>query len=92
MVTAMGQFHVTGRLTGPAGQTQTVELLVDTGATPLALPRTVAAELGLVTLRTQSVVLAGGDEEVWPCAGRIRRRAHRDAGDARTCLARNPRS
>ena len=62
----MGQFHVIGRVTGSAGQTQSVESLVDTGATLLAIPRLVADELGLTVLRTQRVVLAGGSEEVWP--------------------------
>ena len=61
----MGQFHVSARLTGPAGHTETVDLLVDTGATLLAVSSPLAFQLGLETLRTQAVVLAGGREEVW---------------------------
>jgi predicted aspartyl protease len=62
----VGQFHVAARLTSPAGRTRLIELLVDTGATLLAIPRPVADELALVVLRTQPVVLANGAEEIWP--------------------------
>ena len=61
----MGQFHVTGRVTGPNGQ-MLIAFLVDTGATLLSIPRAMAEDLGLVALRTQRVVLAGGDEDVRP--------------------------
>jgi len=64
-MTAMGQFRVTGRLTGATGRIETVDLLVDTGATLLVVPQPLAFALDLVTLRTQPVVLAGGSEEVW---------------------------
>jgi clan AA aspartic protease len=62
----MGQFHVAGRVTGSTGQTQSLDFLVDTGATLLALPRSVADALALRAMRSQRVVLAGGTEEVWP--------------------------
>ena len=34
----MGLFSVTGRLTGPGGRSEEVELLVDTGATQRLVP------------------------------------------------------
>ena len=34
----MGLFHVKGRLTGPTGRVEDVELLVDTGATLSVVP------------------------------------------------------
>lgn len=64
----MGQFRVAGRLTGPTGRAATLDLLVDTGATLLVVPRALALELDLAPLRTHPVVLAGGREEVWPIA------------------------
>jgi predicted aspartyl protease len=45
-----------------------VELLVDTGATLLVVPRSLADRLGLVPTRTQPVVIAGGRRETWPVA------------------------
>ena len=67
-MTAMGQFYVAARLTGAAGRGETIELLVDTGATLLVVPQPLAFLLDLVPLRSQAVVLAGGGEEVWPVA------------------------
>jgi clan AA aspartic protease len=64
----MGLFHVTGRLVGPTGRTATLELLVDTGATLLVVPRSLADQLDLTTLRSQPVQTAGGRREVWPVA------------------------
>ena len=64
----MGLFHVSARLTGPTGRTATLDLLVDTGATLLVVPRALADQLELATLRTQSVRPAGGRREVWPVA------------------------
>ena len=64
----MGLFRVTGRLSGPAGVAESVELLVDTGATLVVVPRILADRLGLVPARTQPVVIAGGRREVWPVA------------------------
>lgn len=64
----MGLFHVSARLTGPAGRTATLDLLVDTGATLLVVPRALADQLELATLRTQSIQTAGGRREVWPVA------------------------
>jgi predicted aspartyl protease len=64
----MGLFHVTGRLTGPSGRTEDIQLLVDTGATLLAVPRDVAERLELVARRSQAVVVAGGRRETWPVA------------------------
>jgi len=46
----------------------TIDLLVDTGATLLVLPRSLADELELGTLRHQAVQTAGGPRETWPVA------------------------
>lgn len=62
----MGLFYVSGRLTGPTGLSETLDLLVDTGATLLVVPRDLAERLGLVVLRTQRVQVAGGAKEDWP--------------------------
>jgi predicted aspartyl protease len=62
----MGLFYVPGRLTGPTGRTETLDLLVDTGATLLVVPRPLAEWLGLRVLRSQRVQLAGGLKEDWP--------------------------
>ncbi len=64
----MGLFRVIGRLSGPGGLSENVDLLVDTGATLLVVPRTLADRLGLVPVRTQPVVIAGGRREAWPVA------------------------
>jgi hypothetical protein len=47
---AMGQFHVTARLTGALGRSETVDLLVDTGATLLVVPQ--PSLLGAVALES----------------------------------------
>jgi len=60
----MGLFRVTGRVAGPKGHAEDVELLVDTGATLLVVPRELAARLELVTRRSQPVVIAGGQRAV----------------------------
>jgi predicted aspartyl protease len=67
-VGAMGLFRVTGRLTGPTGRSEDVELLVDTGATLLVVPRSLADRLELVARRSQHVVIAGGQRVAWPVA------------------------
>jgi len=64
----MGLFRVTGRVEGPTGRAEDVELLVDTGATLLVVPRELAARLELVTRRSQPVVIAGSQRAVWPVA------------------------
>jgi len=64
----MGLFRVTGRVAGPTGRAEDVELLVDTGATLLVVPRELAARLELVTRRSQPVVIAGSQRAVWPVA------------------------
>ncbi len=64
----MGLFHVTGRLTGPSGRTEEVQLLVDTGATLLAVPREIAERLELAARRSQPVIMVGGRRDVWPVA------------------------
>ena len=64
----MGLFRVAARLTGPTGRTATVDLLVDTGATLLVVPRPLADQLELSTLRSQAVQTAGGRKEAWPVA------------------------
>jgi clan AA aspartic protease len=62
----MGLFYVSGTLIGPTGLGETVDLLVDTGATLLVVPRDLAERLGLALLRTQRVQIAGGGKEDWP--------------------------
>ena len=64
----MGLFHVKGRLTGPTGRAEDVEFLVDTGATLSVVPRLLAEKLELKAARSQSVVIAGGQRDVWPVA------------------------
>jgi clan AA aspartic protease len=64
----MGLFRVTGRLTGPEGRTEQVELLVDTGATLVVVPRALADRLGLRPQRSQPIVIAGGQKDEWPVA------------------------
>ena len=64
----MGHFHVEADLTGPTGVTERIELLVDTGATFLAVPRAVAERLGLEPTRIVPIQVAGGTKERWPLA------------------------
>ena len=67
-VGAMGLFRVRGRLTGPTGRSEDAELLVDTGATLLVVPRSLAERLELVARRSQQVLIAGGRRAKWPVA------------------------
>lgn len=67
----MGQFSVTGRLTGATGLSEDVELVVDTGATFLTMPPSLAERLGVTPRRSQPVVVAGGQRAVWP-VGEVR--------------------
>jgi aspartyl protease family protein len=64
----MGVFHVKGHLTGPTGCVEEVEFLVDTGATLTVVPRSLAERLELKPARSQRVVIAGGQRDVWPVA------------------------
>ncbi len=64
----MGLFRVTGRLRGPTDRIEETDLLVDTAATLLVVPQELADRLGLVPVRRQPVVLAGGQRDVWPIA------------------------
>lgn len=64
----MGLFLVRGSLTGPTGRKEETEFLVDTGATLLVVPRPMAERLGLTPSRSQRIVIAGGQHEVWPVA------------------------
>ncbi len=64
----MGQFQVLARLTGPTGQNEETELLVDTGSTLVVVPRALAERLDLVIKRRQPVIIAGGTEAMWPIA------------------------
>jgi len=59
----MGLFRVRGRLSGPSGRAEEVELLVDTGATLLVLPRPLAERLEVTPRRSQPVVIAGGQAQ-----------------------------
>lgn len=62
----MGLFYVPARLTGPTGRSEEIELLVDTGATFLVVPRTLADRLELRPTRVCPIETAGGREETWP--------------------------
>jgi predicted aspartyl protease len=64
----MGLFRVRGRLTGPTGHSEDVDLLVDTGATLLVVPQSVAERLALTARRSQPVFIAGGQRAEWPVA------------------------
>ena len=64
----MGHFNVRARLTGPTGLSESVDLLVDTGATFIVLPRAVAVRLALQPRRVCRVDVAGGRQEEWPMA------------------------
>lgn len=67
----MGQFGVTARLTGPTGRGESTELLVDTGATFLVVPQSLAERLEIVPQRYLPVLIAGGTETTWP-VGEVR--------------------
>ena len=54
----MGLFRVPAHLTGPTGRSETVEVLVDTGATFLVVPRALADRLELRPSRTCPIQLA----------------------------------
>jgi clan AA aspartic protease len=74
---AMGLFRVSAHLTGPTGRTEIVDVLVDTGATFLVVPRDLAGRLELRPTRTCPIETAGGREEAWPLAEvRIRLDGH----------------
>jgi len=64
----MGHFSVPATLTGPTGRAETLDLLVDTGATFLVVPQRLAERLELVVQRMQTVQVAGGRREDWPIA------------------------
>jgi len=64
----MGTFSVVGRLTGPTGVSEAVELVVDSGATLLVVPEPLAGRLGLEPRWVQRVRIAGGGVEEWPVA------------------------
>ena len=64
----MGLFHVKCHLTGPTGRAEDVELLVDTGATLSVIPQSLAEKLELKANRSQRVVIAGGQRDLWPVA------------------------
>ncbi len=67
-VQPMRLFSVSGRLTGPTGRSETVELLVDTGATFVVVPRTLGERLDLRSVRQHQVEMADGREEMLPVA------------------------
>jgi clan AA aspartic protease len=64
----MGLFRVAAQLTGPTGRSEVIDVLVDTGATFLVVPRDLADRLELRATRTCPIETAGGREEIWPLA------------------------
>ena len=70
-MTSMGLFRVSAHLTGPTGQNETVELLVDTGATFLVVPRALAERLELRPTRMCPIQTAGVERKPgrWPRSG-----------------------
>ena len=64
----MELFRVKGCLTGPTRRSEDAELLVDTGATLLVVPRSLAERLELAVRRSQPVLIAGGQRTEWPVA------------------------
>lgn len=64
----MGLFYVKGFLTGPTGQSEEADFLVDTGSTLLVVPRSMAERLALTPTRFQRIITAGGQREVSPVA------------------------
>jgi hypothetical protein len=64
----MGLLRVPAHLTGPTGQSETVDVLVDTGATFLVVPRALADRLEFSPTRTCPIQTAGGREASWPLA------------------------
>lgn len=73
----MGHFHVKGQLTGPAGNVEEVEFLVDSGATLSVVPQALAQKLDLKATRSQRVVIAGGHNATRPIA-EVRRKLNGD--------------
>lgn len=65
---SMRLFRVPARLTGPTGRSEQVELLVDSGATHLMVPRDLADRPDVEPKRQQTVVIAEGRRETWPVA------------------------
>ncbi len=68
----MGTFSVPVSLASPQHpeRRQTLDLLVDTGATWTMLPEEVVTQLGLSTLRQRTVTLANGERVTYP-AGQV---------------------
>lgn len=64
----MGVFHVPAKLVGPTGRTEHLDLLVDTGALFLVVPKVLAERLELTPTRTVPLRLAGGRRETRPLA------------------------
>lgn len=58
----MGITYIEGEVKGPDGDSETVEFLVDSGATYSLLPERVWKNLGLEPKRTESFSLADGTE------------------------------
>lgn len=78
---SMGITYVEGTLTGPTGQQETLQFLVDSGATYTLVPRATWRSLGLTSKRTVSFRMADGsrmDREVGECHIRLTQ------GDAHT--------
>jgi predicted aspartyl protease len=67
-MSTMGLFRVTAQLTGPTGRSEIIDVLVDTGATFLVVPRDIADRLELRATRTCPLETADGREEIWPKA------------------------
>ena len=56
----MGITYINGTVRGPAGQEETVSLLVDSGATYSLLPTSIWQSIGLEATRVQTFTLADG--------------------------------
>ena len=73
--------YIPGTLVGPGGQSETLEFLVDSGATYTVVPESTWRRLGLTAVRSQRFRLADGtlmERQVGSCA------IHLELGDTVT--------
>jgi len=81
--TAMGTFFHPITLTGPTGESETIDALVDTGSTFSAIPRPVLERLGITPFSRARVRLADGQVTQADLGEVI---AELDGGDQRTII------